>query len=139
MIYRCINNDEALAPDVLYHGYRHPSYVDNTLTIGRSYVVYGMSLYNDDLKYLIRNDSGHARWKAPYFFKEVDSRLPPYWEFRAFDQTGLTGFSRRTFQAIWGYPILVRHPEHNSGLIDIVPYDMEVFAEEIERRAAYDL
>ena len=103
---------------VVKHHTPHPRYVDNSITVGRDYPVYATAIFFDDLTSLIQNDFGDARWEAPYFFQELDGRLPAYWEFRAFSDDGLTGPVRRRFQAIWGYPELVRHPAHNDGLQD---------------------
>ena len=139
MIFTCINNDQALAPDVRENHTPHPRYVDNSITVGRNYPIYATAIFFDDLTYLIQNDFGDARWEAPYFFQELDGRLPPYWEFRAFSDDGLTGPVRRRFQAIWGYPELVRHPAHNDGLQDNRGEDVDLFAQEVLRRAALKL
>ncbi len=139
MIYKCINNDEARAPKVHQNHNVHPEYVDNTLTVGRDYIVYATSVFYDDVRLLVQNDNGDARWKAPYFFEEVDGRVPPYWEFHAFDQEGLFGLARRTFQAIWGYPELVQDLEHNDGLQDNRDADVQIFLGEVARRSTFEM
>jgi hypothetical protein len=58
MIVESVNNDQAKAPDVFENGYRHPEYVHNDITPGAVYVVYGIGIFLDDLRYLIRRDNG---------------------------------------------------------------------------------
>ncbi|MGV8913611.1 MAG: hypothetical protein ACOH14_13450 [Rhodoglobus sp.] len=135
MIVECINNDEAKAPDVFANGYRHPEYVHTELTVGASYVVYGIGVYKDDLKYLIRTDLGDGRWKSPYFFEVRDDRLPPYWKFRYNVIEGAEPLQRIGWRAVSGYSELVDDPAHNEGLMELHPEAYQVFEREVARRA----
>ena len=140
MIVECINNDQANAPKVFENHYVHPEYLDNTLTVGASYFVYGMHIWHDDLRYLVRNDSGYARWKSPYFFRVSDSRLPSHWEFKYNVIEGAEFLQRVGVRAVWGYPALVNRPGHNDNLLasdDAEPgvaEDLKLFQQEVDRR-----
>lgn len=139
MISRCINNDEAKAPKVFQHHEPHPEYVHEDLTVGKDYVVYAMSIFRDDLRFLIQNDVGSAAWKAPYLFETIDSRLPPYWQFASFNVLGDQPWHRKDFQALWGYPVLVATPAHSDRLQDWNAEDVAIFEAEIVHRATYDM
>lgn len=116
MIVRCVNNRQEDAPRVFENGYRHPTYVFGGLTVGSEYIVMGMLIFQDDLAYLVRTKVGDARWCAPYFFKVVDDRIPPYWQFRYNIIEGESRIERIGVRAVWGYRELVEDPLHNAYL-----------------------
>ena len=133
MMLRCINNEESRAPKGLIGPVQpHPEYVHESLTVGRDYIVYGLSIFADNLKALIANDSGYPRWYAPHFFESVDARLPAHWEFRYFVMESTDPWQRRTFQAMWGYSELVQNEDHNTGLQELEPADLEIFRHQVE-------
>jgi hypothetical protein len=130
MIVECINNDQAKAPDVFVNGGVHPTHVHVDLSVGQRYFVYGMSVYNDNLFYLVRTDLGDSRWKLPYFFEVRDDRIPPYWEFRYSVIEGQNRMGRPARSATWGYRALLEDPAHVHGFIEEAD-----FSDEIARRA----
>lgn len=140
MIFKCIYNDESLAPPVHQNDVQvHPAYIHTDLTVGGIYVIYAVGVYSDDLQFLVQSDSKSATWVSPHLFEPVDSRLPPYWEFVSFAIEGSERWQRRTFQAIWGYPRLVTDPLHNDRLLEWDPEEVAHFEEEIERPAKYEM
>jgi hypothetical protein len=139
MILRCINIDEAAVPKVLPGHQPHPQYIYNGLTVGKIYVVYGMAIYGDALRVLVRHDNGHPFWYVPQLFEVVDDHFPPYWGFRFFNIEGRTIGERHAFQAIWGYRELVDDLRHNAGLMDGESVHLEIFEAEAQRRASYNV
>ena len=141
MIVECINNDQALAPNVHENGYRHPQYVHTDLTVGSRYFVYGIHIWSDDLRFLIQNDRGDARWTSPYFFEVREPRLPPHWEFQYVVIEGEEQLERIGRRAVWGYPALVNDPRHNDNLQYTdsttvrIAEDLKIFEQEVARRA----
>ena len=136
MIVECINNDESRAPKVIESGYRHPEYVHTELTEGSSYAVYGIGIFQGNLRYLIRTDLGDARWKAAYFFVVRDNRLPHHWRYRYFVIDSDATTHGVGWQAMWGYPELVDDVAHSDALQELYPDAgaLKIFEREVARR-----
>lgn len=81
------------------------------VTIGREYVAYAMALWTYGLGVLLVDDTSKPNWKLMELFDVVDGGLPSHWEFCL-----LKGCE--PVLALWGYPSLIRDPNHHDDLIN---------------------
>jgi hypothetical protein len=88
------------------------------LTVGHTYVVNGMGLYNDGLILLVLDSASRPSWYPIEIFEVEDPRLPSTWEFSTGPQE---------LQACWGYPEPVHSEEHRDALIDRDPRALTTF------------
>jgi len=114
---RCISNQtSALAPSQL--GRSDPSDYAAPITIGHDYTVLGMSILNNALKYLIRDDTGDPFFASAGHFECATSALPEGWSFALRD--GISAVGREVWSkpcsAVWGYDALVSDPSHAGAL-----------------------
>ncbi|NUK00166.1 hypothetical protein [Streptomyces lunaelactis] len=84
-----------------------------------------MALWTYGLGVLIVDDTGKPNWKLIDLFSVVDRRLPNTWEFEVIKD-------RAPVLAIWGYPTLVRDPNHHDDLIERKSSALEVFLREAQ-------
>jgi hypothetical protein len=91
------------------------------LTVGNSYTVYAIILYQEGIKYLIYDDFSMANWYPAELFKVINNGLPSEWhyQFYGYEEFGVT--------AIWGYKELVLTDEHYDGLCEQEPQEIQVF------------
>jgi hypothetical protein len=84
-----------------------------SLTIGDSYVVYGINIQGGVLHYLTCHKiTDDPYWMPAELFEIVDYRLPPVWYFMFF------GYGKSNkINAVWGYEELVMDPKHYAALI----------------------
>lgn len=107
------------------------------LTVGSRYPVLGMGLFETILIVLIRSDSGHPDWLPIGLFRVVDPTIPSDWEFALLDGPACSGGdTSNRWLAKWGYSRLVRDPTHSDALIERDGDALNVFEEEVARRAA---
>jgi hypothetical protein len=103
---------------------------DYQLNIGDVYTVYGMSLYQHVLDYLIfpSNLSDPGWYPAP-FFEVIDPSVPKGWYFAHFGYQD-EKLKKIPLGALWGYYELVFREDgfqHYEGLIDCDPVEIEIF------------
>jgi hypothetical protein len=82
-----------------------------------------MALWTYGLGVLIIDDTGRPNWKLIDLFVVVDGQLPGNWEFAAVTQ-------REPVLALWGYPALVRDPDHHDNLVERKLSAMDAFLRE---------
>jgi hypothetical protein len=94
------------------------------IDIGELYEVYGISLWNGHLHYLVVNryKSVEQRpWLCPAELFEITNHLlPPSWHF-AFQGTEILN------DAIWGYEELISVPSHLKGLQEREEDALQIF------------
>jgi hypothetical protein len=93
------------------------------VTEGRRYDVYGLAQYADRTITLVRSDDGRPNWCPLDWFRVVDGRMPGGWEFSVVDPTG------PALQLLFGYPQLVKDPEHYDGLLERDAQAISIFEE----------
>ena len=96
------------------------------VTVGQEYVVRAMALWTYGIGVLIVDDTGRPNWKLIDLFNVVDPRLPEGWEFATVKDRG-------PVIALWGYPTLIRDPQHHDDLINRKISAREAFLRESER------
>jgi hypothetical protein len=97
------------------------------LTVGREYDVYGMALWESGLVILVVDDTGVPRWQPIELFSITDHQISAQWEFDV-------GEPADVVKALWGYPSLIRDPDHHDSLSELVPGALEAFWSEAGRR-----
>jgi hypothetical protein len=80
------------------------------VTVGQEYAARAMALWTYGMGVLIVDDTGRPNWKLLDLFNVVDPRLPEGWEFAKRDSDPVI--------ALWGYPTLIRDPDHHDNLIN---------------------
>ncbi|MGN2638661.1 hypothetical protein ACTD5D_21310 [Nocardia takedensis] len=85
-----------------------------------------MGLWRDVQMVMIVASSGWLTWCPIDLFVVTDHAIPDNWEFSA----GIGGFS-----GLWGYPTLIRDPDHNTNLSDRRRAAREAFLRESGVRA----
>jgi hypothetical protein len=100
------------------------------LTIGQQYIIYAMALWASGLGLLVLDDNEDPRWKEIELFDLADRRIPVAWEFAKIDD------ELSQVLALWGYPSLIRDPNHYDDLAEGKPWAMAEFLNERERRAS---
>lgn len=92
------------------------------ITLDKIYNVYGITLYEEGLNYLIYDDYDMASWYSAELFDVVDHKMPNTWIHRYF------GISKEiSLSAIWGYHELVFSEEHYNGLLEQEREDIYLF------------
>lgn len=116
----CVGNvGSDLPPDALKRSGNTPESRFN-VTIGREYTVHAMVQWPWSLGVLIVDDTGKPNWKSIWLFQVVDGRLPEGWEFAPVAD-------HPHVLALWGYPSLIRDPDHHDDLINRKVSALEVF------------
>ena len=88
------------------------------VTVGRSYEVFGMSLIENRLYFLIRDDTEDPCFLQAAMFSPLEGELPTHWMFALRDGVHETGgqFWSNPVVAVWGYPELVLNRDHAGQL-----------------------
>lgn len=81
------------------------------VTVDDEYDVRAMALWTYGIGVLIVDDTGRPNWKPIELFGVVDGQLAANWEFAVVR-------GREPVLALWGYPTLVRDPDHHDNLIE---------------------
>jgi hypothetical protein len=112
--------------------YFHSPRSQFNITVGNSYWVAGMGIWETVLMVLIRDDSDRPSWFPVALFDMSVTALPHGWEFRLLDKMAASGGeSDRRWVAMWGYPELVRDSSHSDSLIERKPEALRIFAERL--------
>lgn len=84
-----------------------PEYIRDFLKIGDIYTVYGITLVDNMLFYLIvRGQANSPTFQPAEFFEMVDNTIPPTWYYNYFGES----------KATWGYKELALNASHASDL-----------------------
>lgn len=92
----------------------------NGISLGKTYKVYGMILYQEGIYYLVYDDFLMPNWYYSVLFKTVASDIPQGWYYKYFGQN-------ESLSAIWGYDELVNDLKHYDGLSEQDQEEIEVF------------
>lgn len=91
------------------------------VSLDQGYLVYGIILYEDGLRYLLYDAFGMPNWYPAELFEVVDSRCPSNWYYR------FLGYDDSSLTAIWGYEELVSSDVHYDELCEQDPGAVELF------------
>jgi len=97
---------------------------DGFLDIGSKYNVYGMSILDGNLNYLILSDVHFTTpsWHLAQKFEIINPLLPPIWYFNFFK------YGDNEFPTpIWGYKEMVFNKEHIIDLIEYTSHTKDIF------------
>jgi hypothetical protein len=93
-------------------------------------VAVGILLDENQLSFLVRDDWGGPCFAPAGLFELGTFEIPSGWEFGLL--SGVRASGRELWsdpaQAVWGYPELVRDPQHGAGLAERDPAAIAVFA-----------
>lgn len=130
MKVKCIKNSgDTFSEELLKQGYNRDSIIN--LEIPKEYVVYGISLFNGELDYLILGENENLPSWYPGELFEVSNPLQPLeWYFADLKHSKAT-----TLEYIWGYKELALNDTHALGLIERENKDIEIF---LKRKAEID-
>ena len=102
------------------------------LSVGESYVVYGLLFICDRVDFLVRAPEQPPFWVPSSLFRLVDARIPAGWEFCITqsrpDYKSL--FDAFKISYVMGYPLLVNEYEHYVGIVEQDPVEVLRFMEE---------
>lgn len=81
------------------------------ISLGRKYLVYGISLYEEGINYLLYDDFSMPNWYPAELFDVTDSRIPVDWHYK------YSG-NDESLTAIWGYEELVHSETHYDDICE---------------------
>jgi hypothetical protein len=94
--------------------------------------VWGIASVKNTLYVLVWDDTGTPEWLLSGLFEIGAQPVPAHWEFAL----GLpSGRFEEEWQALWGYPRLVRDPAHREGLVEGEPEELDFFFTQIAEDA----
>lgn len=106
------------------------------LHIGKTYYVYGMMLYNGELKYLIVGEYEKLEgdefrtppsWEPAELFEVVDAKIPQEWYFKRSIEVVSKEKLNDPLSATWGYKELALDVSHGDGLMERETKDIKIF------------
>lgn len=107
----------AVSPDATY-----------PVKVGRDYTVMGMGIFETDLSVLICDETGKPFWHPIGLFDIPTQEVPLHWEFCLLDGVAASGGdATNRWIAKWGYPELVRDPDHSEKLMERDPLALDLF------------
>lgn len=100
------------------------------LTVGKSYAILGMGLWENVLSILVRDDWGGPCFAPAGLFELGRHDIPPKWEFVLLSGIRASGKDVWTDpgSAIWGYSELVNDPTHAAALEEREPEALAIFS-----------
>ena len=131
-----IDGGELGPPD---HGFLYSERTSFSVTRGKEYDIFGMSLYDHNLAYLICNDAKRPDWLPVGLFQLKVAAIPQDWEFRLVEVQADWPVGKWGLQALWGYPELTRSLSHYEGLIDQRASDLALFDSIQDRYRSKDM
>lgn len=96
------------------------------LSVGRTYDVHGMALYEAVLVFLVEREDGDPVWAPHDLFAVEPMRLPEDWHFAT--------HGPGEPEAVWGYEDLVRSVEDFRALLESREDAIDAFRREVARR-----
>jgi hypothetical protein len=137
---KCLHNRSSSLPDSQRGRFRE---IDEEyyLTIGESYSVVGMHLFENVLSVLVRDDNRLPSFVPAGLFELGAHGLPDGWKFALAD--GLLAAEgpdlwSHPLVSVWGYDELVLDPRHNDDLLESVPEALAIFHREVDAQSAVD-
>ena len=100
------------------------------VSIGKSYPVFAMALWQSVIIILLLDDTGKPNWYSIEIFSIVDPKLSDDWYFST------TIANDHGVQAIWGYEHMTSNPKHYEAVIERDPEALRVFDEQRRRDSA---
>ena len=82
------------------------------ISLNTIYNVYGIIIFQEELKYLIYDDYEMPSWYSSDLFEVANTQLPFNWHYNFY------GYNEYGLSATWGYYELVNVEEHHSALIE---------------------
>ena len=128
MRIKCVENQAAFLSD---HQRPRGSVVSSgyPLLIGKQYRAVGILLDENQLSFLVRDDWGGPCFAPAGLFELGAFEIPLGWEFGLL--SGIRASGRELWsdpaQAVWGYPELVRTPQHGAALAERDPAAIAIF------------
>ncbi|TNC31267.1 hypothetical protein [Mumia zhuanghuii] len=99
------------------------------LTIGKTYLVLGMSIWENVFEFLVRDDWGGPCFAPAGFFDLFTAPVPQGWMFGL--RQGIRSSGQDLWSspgvAVWGYPELVGDPDHAAALQEQEPDALALF------------
>lgn len=127
MKLRCIGNRGSdLPPELLNPKLNRDENTRFPLTIGKTYVVYGLTVYLSHLWYYVCDDdfTHFPVWKPAPLFEIVDPRVSRYWEINC----SLDGRGESDTGIIVAYPEWARDPYYYEHLADNREAEVQIFS-----------
>jgi len=105
---------------------------DGDLDINKNFTVYGMSIWEDSLNYLLVDDD-RPNWYLAKRFEIVNPLLPLIWYFnvRMYEDCD-------ALESIWSYKEMALDPNHYVDLIEREPEALAIFARRKEEIDEYE-
>lgn len=124
----CVSNDPKQLAD--HQRGRAAEYESEyPLTVGKSYVLLGMSIWENVFEFLVRDDWGGPCFAPAGFFDLLTAPIPEGWLFGL--RPGIRASGRDLWSspsvAVWGYPELVEDHAHAAALQQQEPAALELF------------
>ena len=94
---------------------------NQSLKLGKVYNVYALSVYANEVNYLIYDENEMASWRFADLFEIVDSHLPSCWI------CNYVGFKPNNLSLIMGYKEIAKQGTHYDGLLNINQNDIDLF------------
>jgi hypothetical protein len=115
----CIEKTGAGLTEKRYeHGFTRASEFD--LQVDQEYSVYGITLWQGLLSYLLIGEGSQTYWYPAELFRVTQNELPPNWHFANFGQGAAAN-------AIWGYSELVNTEDHFDALANLEEDALKIF------------
>ena len=99
------------------------------LTVGETYLVLGMSIWENVFEFLVRDDWGGPCFAPAGFFELLTAPIPEGWLFGL--RAGVHASGRDLWTspgiAVWGYPELVEEQGHAGALQEQEPEALYLF------------
>ena len=95
------------------------NYEDNII-IGKEYIIYAISYYENHFNYLMYDNSLKPNWYFSELFDEIDNQISSTWFCKIFNQ-------KKMLKAIWGYKELVNIENHYDDLLEREQVALDIF------------
>lgn len=135
MYVTCISNSATNLSDEQKG--RHPIQTnDFGLTVGRDYLILGMSIDESTFSFLVRADNDLPNFAPGRLFRCDPQPLPSRWHFRLGEGINRTGTDLWAHPevAMWGYSELIHDISHAASLSELEDEALMIFTREYLRR-----
>jgi hypothetical protein len=111
---------------------RYPDQTVFDLIDGKTYPVYSISLWGNDLYVLLSDENDLPNWYPIELFSVCNSRIDSDWEFSCFPNDG-------HLRALWGYAQMINDENHYDALLERDADAVRIFVTEKIRRSSAEL